>query len=148
MSLPADDRSLRRLVVELASVRDADVRQILAELNGDQRERVKALLASYGGEAPARDAPKAVATAPDINLEGLSPWLIVRLGAKPARARGVLSLLRRRRGPGPMVDFRMTLQGREALRSCAAKVQGPTPPRAPGVRAALERLISSAVARR
>ncbi len=56
--MPRDtaDRSLRRLVADLAGLGDADIQDILSELDLGERTKVEALLASYAGvdsaEAP------------------------------------------------------------------------------------------------
>jgi hypothetical protein len=83
MLLPAPDRALRRLVVELASATRGDIDAVLDELAPEQRERVQALMRDYGALA---EAPSASAKARDVAAlardAGLSPWLADRLGGR------------------------------------------------------------------
>ena len=79
MPPPRSDRTLRRLVAELAAASDEDVEAVVAELSPLHRRRITALLASFVGE-PEPIAP--TAHAPDLStpkLVGLSPWLEARL---------------------------------------------------------------------
>jgi hypothetical protein len=121
MSPRPADRPLRKLVAELAAMRSDDVEAILADLSGDQRARVNALLAEYRGIAP-RSPALAAAPAPDV-IEGLSDWLAVRIRAAASQADSLswpqLS----------MTDFAMTEAGRAALLAAAAKAQAAHPAR-------------------
>lgn len=50
--MPGDDRSLRRLVADLADRDDDDVEAVLALLDQNQRRQLRELLDTYRGRAP------------------------------------------------------------------------------------------------
>lgn len=148
MSPRVADRAVRRLVAELASVRESDVRLILSELSDGQRDRVRVLLASYGG-APDQSAPPAVPKAPEMNMEGLSPWLAARIGygvQSPRISRPRSFWLGR--FEGPRFEFRMTPRAQESLRSCIRAIQGPVPARRRTWAGRAIEFVVNAVARR
>ena len=129
--MPRDTKglSLRRLVADLSGLDDADIQDILSELDRTERAKVEALLASYVGVAPLAVRAPVKETPLRINTEGLSPWLVERIhAASPAgevRPRSLLSAmadrLARRR---PRVAAVMTPVAKEALCASAVAVQG------------------------
>ncbi len=135
--MPRDtaDRSLRRLIADLAGLGDADIQDILSELDLGERTKVEALLASYAGVDSA-EAPRPGKEAhPKINTKGLSSWLAGRIHAgAPADELGSAPLLRaladRLARRGPRLAAVMTPAAIEALRASAAAVQGHVPSRA------------------
>ena len=148
MPLSPVDRSLRRLVAELAALGDADVQAILSELTQEERSRVQALLNDYAGSdaLAATAATTADEVLAPINTLGLSPWLVERLnlttGPEP---QGTLALFRlagrsrTRRRPPPAI----TPSAAEALRACAIAVQGRAAPEVrPAVRFDWRRLAA------
>jgi hypothetical protein len=83
MSVPSRDRSLRRLVAELATASSDDVEAVLDRLGPRHRETVQSLVAEMVGiDAPtARPSDDAAALASAHRL-GLSPWLVARLNGE------------------------------------------------------------------
>jgi len=105
------ERTLRRLIADLAERPRADVRAVLADLAPEQRARAEKLLADFRGTAtpPTRAEPAA-----SIDTEGLSPWLAARL--------------RTATGDPAAVDFAMTPMAMESLRQAAAQTGNPRRP--------------------
>jgi hypothetical protein len=92
MRSPAAERSLRRLVAQLATAEPEDVQQVLEALDFAQQSEVRALLDAY--DAPAvvamAPAPKPPPPPPPVpvpvpvdtsHLAGLSSWLAERVAA-------------------------------------------------------------------
>lgn len=74
MRQPGSEKSLRRLVLDLTRLQQADVDGILAELDDAQRGRVEALLLDARGLSAS--GPVEASSDP---LDRLSPWLVERL---------------------------------------------------------------------
>lgn len=87
MRSPAAERSLRRLLAQLAAAEPEDVQQVLEALDFAQQAEVRALLDAYDAPAvAAAPAPQPPAPPPpppaDIShLAGLSSWLAERVAA-------------------------------------------------------------------
>ena len=120
MARPSD-RALRGLVARLATKQPDDIRAILAELDLGQRRRIDGLLADYAGasvqEFDLGEPRDAEAPIPD----GLSPWLVARLKARPHQTPGP-------EGAGDDTlhlgdNFSMTAPAVQALKAAAARMQ-------------------------
>lgn len=90
MRSPAAERSLRRLVAQLAAAEPEDVQQVLEALDFAQQAEVRALLDAYDAPAlsatvpapqPSPPAPPPPPPADVSHLTGLSPWLAERVAA-------------------------------------------------------------------
>ena len=77
MRLPSSERSLRRLVAQLAAAAPDDIEAVLAELDDDQRARIHELLKSYEGQGASPASPRPSTTT--LSTEGLSGWLALRV---------------------------------------------------------------------
>jgi hypothetical protein len=74
------DYSLRRALVRLSKLPEADFDAILATLEDDQRSRALHLLANLDGKAQLESEIEIVSDYQAVALpEGLSPWLIARI---------------------------------------------------------------------
>ncbi len=156
MSLRASDRSLRRLVAELATASPEDLEGVLDQLSDPHRETVRAMLATYLGEGD--DGPQlsepSVPPSQVPRLDGLSRWLQARIGTGPDprnEADRPFAFLKPRDefGRDAGLTFNMTSSALEALRSCAADLtpsppssQPPEPP-AKGLRSWLEGVLGA-----
>ena len=102
------DRSLRRLVADLAKARAEDVEAVLAELDAGQRRRVLDMLGAYTGSQ--EKAQGFAEASPGLMIEGLSSGLGERLAqaARPAGSTGS--------------PFELTPAAAEALRSSAEEM--------------------------
>ncbi len=156
MSLRASDRSLRRLVAELATASPDDVEGVLDQLTEAHRQTVRGMIATYLGEAD--DGPQlsepSVPPTEIPRLDGLSRWLQARIRTGPdprTEAERPFAFLKPRDefGRDAGLTFNMTSSAIEALRSCAAALtpspsssQPPEPP-AKGLRAWLEGVLGA-----
>ena len=110
MSRRSPDRSLRRLVAELATVAPEDIETVLDDLDPPQRRQFQALMAEYLGQPVAAPlAPEVAPVAGPSAPPGLSPWLAARIDEPES--------------------FAMAPAARTALRACAASLE---PEEAPG----------------
>lgn len=82
----APDQALRRMVADLADMRPSDIEAILADLEPNQQDRVRVLMAQLRGRAPVEQAQ----IADEIWNPVLAPWLLERLAETPDD--GALSL--------------------------------------------------------
>lgn len=127
------DKTLRRMVTELAMASPEDVEAILDELDTRARQRVETLLAEYRGEViPLPNASRVTAAAEPIAIDGLSPWLAARLERRTqtvAGRPGSLTSAADARELG--VDYSITQTAFEALRSAAQATQETGKDRAP-----------------
>src|SRR5438552_4195023 len=118
MPPPPPDRALRRLVAELAGLRDADADAVLSDLGETHRATVRHLLDGYRRAEPPAPHGRAM-----VSLEGLSPWLAARLGkAVAGDARLKASAAGREDPPG--LAFDMTPFAMRALALSAVEAEG------------------------
>ncbi|MGE5566066.1 MAG: hypothetical protein ACM3YN_07930 [Parcubacteria group bacterium] len=133
MSNRRPDKTLRRMVADLAMASPEDAKAILDELDARARQRVEALLAEYRGEvAPLSRAAPVNAIAQPIAIDGLSPWLAARLDRRTqttAGRPGSLTSAAEARELG--VDYSITQTAFEALRSVAAATREAAKERTP-----------------
>jgi hypothetical protein len=131
---------LRLAIADLAGLDDEDIREILAALTQQERSKVEALLAACAGEDAIETTSPAAEPAPEIDLTGLSPWLVQRLAPAKGHAAARLPLAKRlaelvKGSPAPSPPA-ITPVALEALTASAASVQGH---RAPARKAASPR---------
>lgn len=121
MRRPATDRTLRRIVAELATTTDEDVDAVLAQLDERHRGAVRTLLADYLGEVGRQASPQPAAATRD--LDGLSPWLRFRIDPRDpstaSRNGAVASTRHGQNSRDAMARFSMTPAALEALRASA-----------------------------
>jgi len=124
MPRSAPDRTLRRLVSDLAMLQNEDREAILAGLDAGKRRTVEAMLKTY--LAPFDSVTAAPSqTQPDVDPSRFSPLLVQRLR--------------------PAADIAMTEATREALRDAAAKLRPRAIPDRPRERSGfLARLMGGA----
>jgi hypothetical protein len=92
-----DDRRLRRLVDDLASLRKEDVASILDQLNGAERTTIDALLLEHGGASVG-----SIAQNDAFDERRFSPWLVERINDASGSS--------------------ITTHARRVLRDCAASL--------------------------
>lgn len=100
------------MVARLPSMPAADFEAILDNLDEHRRRRVLALLSELGGApSPSQHPDPAPCPGADALPQGLSPWLLERLGVPAAD------------GAGPTAAEPMTPHALDALRRCAVEAE-------------------------
>lgn len=105
--MASSERTLRKMVAELAEMPAQAREAVLSQLGDAQRERVHALLDEYRGPDPSPRTP-ALSIARHELPSGLSPWLVELLGSDDAAGRSD--------------DASLTSDTLDALRECAAEL--------------------------
>lgn len=110
MPIPRAERELKRMMVKLRALPQADFDAVLASLTEDQRKRILALLKDLEGKAGRAAAASTLDSSTShagLALDpALSPWLVARIERSPTESET---------GSGPGI----TMHAWQALRMCA-----------------------------